>query len=215
VVTIRVLMVDDHRLFAEAMAHTVTRVGMTVVGIATSANEARAEARETRPDMVLVDVGLPDQDGVELGKEILEELPNTKVVALTARDDGESVRDAFRAGFHGYLTKNIDPGRFTRALESVFDGNVVFPDGAATRSAHGNARRSAADLLADQLTTRELDVLRLLVEGASSREIADRLAISHNTVRTHVQGILTKLQVHSRLEAAAFAVRNDLLDLRS
>lgn len=206
---------DDHLLFAEAIGQTLSAMGMTLVAISTNADDAMSAVREHRPDLVLMDVGLPGQDGIELGRVILEEAPDVKVVALTALEDGKAVQDALRSGFHGYLTKNCEPGKFRRALESVADGQVVFPHYLAKQGGTGDGEASDAELLARQLTPREIEVLQLLAEGAASRDIADRLAVSPNTVRTHVQGILTKLQVHSRLEAAAFAVRHALVTVRS
>jgi two-component system, NarL family, nitrate/nitrite response regulator NarL len=208
-------MVDDHRLFAEAIGQALESAGMTLVGIARNAADGLTEAHAERPDLVLVDIGLPDQDGIELGREILDDLPETKVVALTALEEPQTVREALDAGFHGYLTKNTEPRHFQRALEIVIDGDVVFPDRLSSRTAWPTAKDADWQLLAEQLTAREIEVLQLLAEGASSSEIAERLAVSPNTVRTHVQGVLTKLQVHSRLEAAAFAVRHDLVKLRT
>jgi len=208
------VIVDDHLLFAEAIGQTLSSMGMALVDIATSASQGLHAVREQRPDLVLVDVGLPDQDGISLGRAILDEAPDTKVVALTALEDDATMQDALRSGFAGYLTKNSEPAKFRRALESVSDGQVVFQHrvGRAGTSGEGATQ---AELLARQLTPREIEVLQLLAEGAASREIAERLAVTPNTVRTHVQGILTKLQVHSRLEAAAFAVRHDLVRVRS
>jgi two-component system, NarL family, nitrate/nitrite response regulator NarL len=208
-------MVDDHRLFAEAISLSLEQAGMTVVGVATNAADGLTGAHAERPDLVLVDIGLPDQNGIELGTRILVELPETKVVALTALEEPQTVRRALDAGFHGYLSKNTDPRRFRRALETVIDGDLVFPERVGGRSSWPTAKDADSQLLADQLTAREIEVLQLLAEGASSGEIATRLSVSPNTVRTHVQGILTKLQVHSRLEAAAFAVRHDLVRPRT
>jgi two-component system nitrate/nitrite response regulator NarL len=124
------------------------------------------------------------------------------------------MQEALRSGFAGYLTKNSEPEQFKRALERVADGQVVFQH--RLRAAPGgDPEASGADLLAKQLTAREVEVLQLLAEGASSTEISGQLSVSPNTVRTHVQGILTKLQVHSRLEAAAFAVRHGLVKMRT
>jgi DNA-binding NarL/FixJ family response regulator len=190
---------------------TVTEMGMSVLGVYTTADGGLAGAREHRPDMVLLDLGLPDRSGLELGKDILEELPETKVVAVTALEDEGSVQDAFKAGFHGYLTKQTEAERFKHVLRSVEDGQSVFPQRQIVRS----RERSGAELLADQLTAREVEVLQLLAEGATSAQIAEQLDVSPNTVRTHVQGILSKLQVHSRLEAAAFAVRHGLVKPRT
>jgi NarL family two-component system response regulator LiaR len=186
-------------------------MGMVVAGICASAADGLAAAREHRPDMVLLDLGLPDRPGLELGRDILEELPETKVVALTALEDEKSVQDALKIGFHGYLTKQTEAERFRNALRSIRDGQLVFPQ----RQVGRNRERTSDQLLSEQLTTREVEVLQLLAEGATSAEIAERLLISPNTVRTHVQGILSKLQVHSRLEAAAFAVRHDLVTVRT
>ncbi len=186
-------------------------MGMSVLGVYTTAVGGLAGAREHRPDMVLLDLGLPDGSGLELGRDILEELPETKVVAVTALEDEGSVQDAFKAGFHGYLTKQTEAERFEHVLRSIEDGQSVFPQ----RQNGRNRERSGAELLADQLTTREVEVLQLLAEGATSAQMAEKLDVSPNTVRTHVQGILSKLQVHSRLEAAAFAVRHGLVKPRT
>jgi two-component system nitrate/nitrite response regulator NarL len=209
------LIVDDHLLFAEAIGQTLAGMGMTLVGIATTAEQALPAVREHRPDLVLMDVGLPDQDGIALGRAILSEVPDTKVVVLTGLEDEQTLRDALRSGFHGYLTKNTEPEKFKRALQSVADGQVVFQHRLGRAIATGEGEASDAELLARQLTSREVEVLQLLAEGASSTEISQSLAVSPNTVRTHVQGILTKLQVHSRLEAAAFAVRHGVVKMRS
>ena len=208
------MIVDDHLLFAEAIGQTLTGMGMTLVDIATSADQVLPAVREHRPDLVLMDVGLPDQHGIALGRAILSEAPGTKIVVLTALEDEETLQDALRSGFHGYLTKNTEPEKFKRALESVADGQVVFQHRLG-RAVAGDAEVSDAQLLARQLTSREVEVLQLLAEGASSKEISEGLSVSPNTVRTHVQGILTKLQVHSRLEAAAFAVRHELVKIPS
>jgi two-component system nitrate/nitrite response regulator NarL len=206
--------VDDHLLFAEAIGQTLAGMGM-IVDVATDAERALSAVREQHPDIVLMDVGLPDENGISLGRAILSEAPDTKVVVLTALEDEETLQDALRSGFHGYLTKNSEPEKFKRALESVADGQVVFQHGLGRAIPPGDGGSSDAEFLARQLTSRELEVLQLLAEGASSKEISERIAISPNTVRTHVQGILTKLQVHSRLEAAAFAVRHALVNVPS
>ena len=132
--------------------------------------------------------------------------------AVTALDDPQAVKEAMRSGFRGYVTKDVRVQRFVDAVRAALAGQVVIPKQLA-RAVGG--RRSAAErhaeLLSQQLTRREREVLELLVHGASGREIAERLSISVNTVRTHVQSTLTKLQVHSRLEAATFAVRYGLV----
>jgi two-component system nitrate/nitrite response regulator NarL len=212
---VKTLIVDDHRLFAEAIQLTLARLGLDVLPVATTAAEALDAAREHRPDLVLVDIGLPDRSGISLGGQILQELPGTKVVALTALEDATLVREALRMGFAGYVTKDTQADMFARSLRSVLDGQVVVPASVSRAVVGTGAMSSNGHLLGSQLTRRELEVLRMLVDGTSSKEMAERLGVSPNTVRTHVQGILAKLQVHSRLEAAAFAIRHDLVRARS
>jgi DNA-binding NarL/FixJ family response regulator len=185
---------------------------MTVVGIATTGAESRELVNDLRPDLILVDIGLPDESGLVAGRRILEEHPEAKVVALTALLSPATVREAVRLGFHGYITKDTPVSRFASSLRAVLDGQVVFPRRLA--SALGRPRDDGFDLLAAQLTARELEVLGLMAEGLSGTDIARKLGISTNTVRTHIQSILTKLQVHSRLEAVAFALRRGLVRLR-
>jgi NarL family two-component system response regulator LiaR len=184
-----------------------------VVAVATTGAEGRELMRGQRPDLILIDIGLPDESGLVAGRRILEEYPDAKVVALTALLSPATVREAVRIGFHGYITKDTPVARFASSLRAIMDGQVVFPRRLA--SALGRSREDdGSELLAAQLTARELEVLGLMAEGISGTDIARRLGISTNTVRTHIQSILTKLQVHSRLEAVAFALRRGLVRLR-
>jgi two-component system nitrate/nitrite response regulator NarL len=132
-------------------------------------------------------------------------------VVLTALDDHPTVLRAIQAGFHGYLTKGTPVSSFMSAIRSVLDGQQVFPNVSRNGRSRGGAERDAR-MLAEQLTAREREVLSLLVQGVSGNRLSKRLGVSPNTVRTHVQSILTKLQVHSRLEAATFAVRHGVTD---
>jgi two-component system nitrate/nitrite response regulator NarL len=204
---VRVLVVDDHALFTDAIVPLLQRMEMDVLDVVRSGEEAIAVARRSRPDLVMIDLGLPDIGGISVGRRILDELPETILVALTGRSDAEAVREAREAGFHGYLTKNIPLQRFSEALSAALRGEALLfhrPNEYPPIVANGD--RDAA-LLAAQLTPREREVLELLVEGSNNAAIAHRLSVSANTVRTHVQSILTKLGVRSRLQAAAFAVR--------
>lgn len=207
---LRVLIVDDHQLFAEAVQITLEDFGIEVEGIATTAAEGLRSARELRPDVVLLDIGLPDRSGLAVGKILIDELPDTKVVVVTALDDARTVEEARRIGFSGYLTKDTPIAQFARSLQTAIDGTVVI---SRPRRTPQDDQDEEAVLLARQLTPRELEVLSLLVEGMSSKDIARTLSISTNTVRTHIENILTKLQVRSRLEAVAFAVRHRIVSI--
>jgi DNA-binding NarL/FixJ family response regulator len=204
----RVLIVDDHALFSEALGPLLAQNGMEVLGIAGSGAEALEAVRLHHPDVVLVDLGLPDMPGLELGREIIDEKPGTKVLAVTGLDHARVAREVLRAGFHGFLTKDTPLPQFIKSVKAVLEGKVInLPRREAATPTLGDEEQRDAALLAGQLTPRELEVLEILVRGGSNAEIAKELGLSPNTVRTHVQSILTKLQVRSRLEAAAFAVR--------
>jgi two-component system nitrate/nitrite response regulator NarL len=210
----RVLIIDDHKLFGEAIRSALSSDGlqMEVLPVATSAREGLAAARAERPDLVLVDLGLPDEHGVELGRKILEECQGATVLAVTALADPRLLREVMKAGFHGFITKDTPMTRFVDSIKSAMSGHLVVPHRLAAKAAGARSQEEQeASLLSEQLTARERDVLAMLVEGSRSEEIAQRLSISPNTVRTHIQNILTKLQVHSRLEAAAFAVKHGVV----
>lgn len=209
---VRIVIVDDHLLFAEAIRPTLESLGMSVVAVAATGAEGLEEVSRHQPDLVLVDIGLPDESGLAAGRRILEAYPEAKVVVLTALLSPGTVREAVRIGFHGYLTKDVPVSRFASSLRAVVDGQVVFP----RRLASAIARPSGEDgleLLSEHLTAREREVLGMLAEGLGGPDIARKLGITTNTVRTHIQGILTKLQVHSRLEAVAFAHRRGIVRL--
>ncbi len=199
-------------LFAEAIKVALEDLGMSVVGIASTGAEAIASVERTEPDVILMDIGLPDQTGLAAGRAILERWPDAKIVALTALNDRAAVDEALRIGFRGYLTKDTPVAQFVNSIRLVVDGHLVLPQRLSPVGRASTLEDEVA-LLSDQLSRREREVLALLVEGADGPTVASRLGISRNTVRTHVQSILTKLQVHSRLEAATFAVRHRLVEL--
>jgi len=217
---IRVLIVDDHVLFAEAVQMALRDQGMRNVRIVSDPTSVLSIVADPddRLDVVLMDLGLPGESGLALGARIVREYPRVKVLAVTALSDQRLLREAMRAGFSGFLTKDTQVSRLVSSIRTVAEGEVVIPHklarGVASATYRGRSGDASLDeeaaLLASQLTERECDVLQLLSEGAASATIADRLGISRNTVRTHVQSVLGKLGVHSRLEAAAFAVRHGL-----
>ena len=207
------IIIDDHALFAEALVHMLRAEGIDVTAIVARGGFAPETVLTHQPDVVLIDLDLPDESGIAVGQKVLVAAPQTKVIALAEVDDARAMKEAMRLGFHGYMTKETSAGELIDGVRAVLGGQVVMPhrltaQAMGARSVH---EREVA-LMAEQLTPREIDVLSLLVDGAAGDTIARRLAISPNTVRTHVHSILTKLQVHSRLEAVTFAVRYGIVD---
>jgi len=209
---VRVLIVDDHSLFIDAIRPIVEDLGGSEVAVATSGAAAIDLARANAPDLALVDIGLPDRSGLSVAAEILSMFPDATVVALTGLEDVSLAREAAKIGLKGYLSKDVSLDQFRSSLRNILRGGSVqlFPGVGSARARSDAAPKNTARMLSSHLTKRELEVLRLLVQGDSGGDIADALGISKNTVRTHIQSILTKLQVHSRLEAVAFATRNGI-----
>ena len=198
-------------LFADAISRALQRQGLDVIGVMTNGADALNAVRRDQPDAVLIDIGLPDQSGLVVGSQILKERPSVVVVAVTALEDGRLVKEAARAGFHGLLSKASNLPQFVSAVRAILDGAIVFPK-RGTRDGGAASPDLETTLLAQQLTSREREVLALLSRGATSQRISDALDIAPNTVRTHVQNILSKLQVHTRLEAVAFALRHGVVN---
>jgi DNA-binding NarL/FixJ family response regulator len=209
----RVLIVDDHQLFSESIRSVLEEEGIEVIGTEVDPENAFHEVMRTNPDLVLVDLRLPGGDGISLGRRILKQCAGTRVLMVSALDQ-VPVTSLVQEGFQGYLTKDVGLRDFVTCVQAALHGEVIV----RRRPVSGNARHPSANgdngqLFARHLTNREREVLALLVEGASGAQIAARLSVSPNTVRSHIQNILTKLQVRSRLEAAAFAVRHELVDV--
>jgi DNA-binding NarL/FixJ family response regulator len=212
---IRVLFVEDHQLLAEALSAMLDREpDMEVVGIAGSVAESKVMARE-RVDVVLMDFRLPDGTGAEATRAIKARWPVARVVMLTALKDDETVLESIQAGADGYLTKDRAADDVVQAVRAAYAGETLLPRSVimeiarrvAAAKERGDDRR-----VVEPLTPRELEVLRALTDGLSTPEICERLFIAPNTLRTHVQNIMGKLRVHSKLEAVAFALRNRLVE---
>jgi two-component system nitrate/nitrite response regulator NarL len=207
----RVLIVDDHPLFVDALRPTLRRLGATEILVAHTGADGLAVARRGGIDVAMVDLGLPDRSGMSVGREIADLYPHIPVVAVTAVDDPAVARHAIEIGFAAFLPKDLTLDRFEQAFARALRGDRINAHGTSVPPGRRDERRPIAP--GSDVTPRELEVLRLLVEGYAGPAIATRLGISRNTVRTHIQSILTKLQVHSRLEAAAFAVEHGLVRL--
>jgi DNA-binding NarL/FixJ family response regulator len=212
---IRVLFVEDHRLLADSLSALLRREpDIAVVGIAGSVAEAKELARN-RLDVVLMDYQLPDGTGAEATRAIKARWPAARVIMVTALTDDETVLESIQAGADGYLTKDRAAEEVVLAVRAAFAGETLLPRSVIAEIARRVAlskERTDERLMIEPLTPRELEVLRALSEGLSTPEICERLFIAPNTLRTHVQNIMGKLRVHSKLEAVAFALRYRLVD---
>jgi DNA-binding NarL/FixJ family response regulator len=204
---IRVMVVDDHPLVRSAVAKAIAGDGMVVVAEASTAEDALVLALQVAPDILLLDIALPGMSGVELVRELAPRLPDTRIVMLTMSAADRDVAEAMRYGASGYLTKDLSPEALARSLRASLAGELVMPRRLAARLLTRVMRRGgpvepAGELSLDRLTTRERDILRLLADGLSDRDIATALTISSRTVESHVSSILRKLDVRNRAEAA-------------
>ena len=204
----RVLLVDDHALVRSAIRQALQAPDIDVVGEASSAEEAIQMASMLRPDLLLLDIDLPGLSGIEAVRELAPRLPETKIVMLTVSTDRRNLLSAVRHGAFGYLTKDLSGDALLRAVRGIRRGDLPMSRvHAATVVEHlSRAARSASgsdgDGMAALLSVREHEVLRLLAEGMTDREIAGALAISPRTVESHVSSVLRKLEVRNRAEAA-------------
>jgi DNA-binding NarL/FixJ family response regulator len=208
---LKVLIVNENTLVSQAM-RAVLESHDFEVSLCAYTPQVRGEQPGTgasgRPDVALVDIRVPDSGGIEAGRRIIRDHPLAKVLALTAQEDAGVFAAASQAGFHGWVLKDGSVSQLVGSIRGVLEGRVALPPRGTQRPGklQSPAERDAA-LLAQHLTRREREVLSLLVEGESSQSISHSLSLSPHTVRTHIQNILTKLGVHSRFEAASFAVR--------
>jgi two-component system NarL family response regulator len=216
---IRVVICDDHSLFRRGLAMVLeNEPGIVVVGEAEDGEAAVSTAEELAPDVVLMDVRMPKRSGIEATRAIAELVPTTKILMLTVSDEEEDLYEAVKAGAAGYLLKEISIEEVADAIRSVVSGqSLITPSMASKLLAEFSSLSKAAEqrqsLPTPRLTGRELEVLKLVAQGMSNREIASELFISENTVKNHVRNILEKLHLHSRMEAVMYAVREKILDL--
>lgn len=208
--TIRILLVDDHALFRGGIRMLLSRQPeFEIVGEASDGLEGVKRARQLNPDIVLLDLHMPGVSGLEAVKLLTEELPGTRVVMLTVSEDASDLFDCLRAGACGYLLKNTDVDAFVQALLRVHDGDsVVSPamTGKLVRGVKSLGTNAASPL--DALTPREREILGHLARGSANKEIARALDLAESTVKIHVQAILRKLGLQSRVQAAVFAVEH-------
>lgn len=216
---IRVLLVDDQRLMRDGMRTLLSlEPDLEVAGEAGNGLEGVQKALAVRPDVVLMDIRMPGMNGVEATREIRRALPETRVLVLTTFDDDELVMDCLLEGAAGYLTKDLPAEEIAESIRKVCSGGVVMPPPIAAKVVAELARRNAAvhtppkeeQAMLAQLTDREQEVLRLLGQGYSNREIGEALFITEGTAKNHVSNVIEKLGLRDRTQAALWAVRHGL-----
>ena len=215
---IRVIVVDDQELFRRGLIMLLSvEDGIDVVGEASDGVAATELAATAVPDVVLMDVRMPKRSGIEACITIKDAAPSAKILMLTVSEEEADLYEAVKNGASGYLLKDASIDEVAQAVALVADGQSLISPSMATKLLDEFKQMSVIgrrqDVAAPRLTERELEVLRLVARGLNNRDIAKDLFISENTVKNHVRNILEKLQLHSRMEAVMYAVREKLLDL--
>jgi DNA-binding NarL/FixJ family response regulator len=209
------MIVDDHPMWREGVCRDLAAAGYDVVAATGEGRQAIRIAAAARPDVVVLDLQLPDVSGVEVINGLLQAVPGVRVLMLSASGEQQSVLDAVKAGATGYLLKSAGLSEFLDAVGRTAAGDTVFTPGLAGLVL-GEFRRLAVEPVAGgapKLTERETEVLRLVAKGLSYRQIAERLVLSHRTVQNHVQNTLGKLQLHNRVELTRYALQAGLAPL--
>lgn len=214
---IRILIVDDHTLFRSGIKLVLQRhEGFEVVGEAGDGLEGIKRAKQLKPDVVLLDLHMPGTSGLEALRVLAEDVPETQVVMLTVSEDAEDLLETLRAGARGYLLKNIDTEFLLEYIRRAAQGESVMSPQIAHKLADSlrappKESAAAADVSPGKLSPREREIIVMLAHGASNKEIARVLNLSESTIKIHVQGILRKLNIAKRVQAAVYAVAHGLI----
>ncbi|MBN1314463.1 MAG: response regulator transcription factor [Anaerolineales bacterium] len=213
---LQILLVDDHLLFRKGVEAVLdTRPDMEIVGQGSNGLEAIDLARQTKPDIILMDIAMEKCNGLEATRRIRQEMPDMKIIMVTVSEEDRDLFEAIKAGAQGYVIKDLKVHQLFGVIESVARGEASFSGAIAVKILE-EFRRPKEDAVLDgnlvePLSSREIEVLELIVEGLPNREIADRLFISESTVKGHLRNILDKLHLQNRIQAAVYAVRQGLV----
>jgi len=210
-----ILIADDHALFRDSLRSLLEAHGLTVLGEARNGREAVELARTLKPDVVLMDLSMPEMDGLAATRLISADQPEVKVVVLTASDEDAKLFEAIKSGAQGYLLKNLESSEFFTLLEGINRGEPALTPALARKLLQEFAKPAGQSQHhdPDALTDRELEVLELLVQGiTSNRKLAQQLGVSENTVKFHVRNILDKLHLHNRAQVVSYAIRNRIVE---
>jgi len=212
----RLMLVDDHPMWIEALGEDLTEEGFEIVAVAKNGTECLQRARATRPDVVVMDLQIPAPDGATCTERLVHEFPEIQVLVISASGEREDVLRAMKSGARGYLVKSASKAELIEGVRRTAAGDAVFTPGLAGLVL-GEFRRMvnvahSHDDDGPVLTTREVEVLRQVAKGLAYREIAEALFVSHRTVQNHVQNVLRKLQLHNRVELTLYAIDQGIHD---
>jgi len=211
---IRIVVADDHAIVRRGIAALLEgRPDIEVVGEAADGIEAVEQVDRLRPDVVLMDLVMPRMDGIEAIRRIAERYPGTRILVLTSFASDDKLFPALKAGALGYLLKDSGPEDLVQAIRQVYRGESSLHPAVARKVLRELAHHSGHPETAERLTDRESEVLRLLAQGMSTREIAERLVITEATARTHISNVLGKLHLSSRTQAALYAIKEGIVSL--
>jgi NarL family two-component system response regulator LiaR len=211
---IRILIADDHQLVRQGlMALLSVKPGIEVIGQAADGGEAVELAQSLEPDIILLDLLMPNKDGIEATREIKAEDPDARILIITSFAEDENVYRAIKAGALGYLLKDSSPQELIQAIHDVCEGRLSLHPNIAIKLIDEINRPVEGQPTEDPLSEREVEVLKLVAKGRSNQEIAEELVVSERTVGAHVSNILSKLHLANRTQAALFALRTGLTDL--
>lgn len=212
---IKVMVADDHSLVRQGIKKVLElEPTIRVIGETTNGKDTISLAKKLQPDIILMDINMPQINGIEATKIIKKEMPHIKVLVLTIHDDEEYVYETVRSGASGYLLKDVDPGKLVESILRIYEGkSIIHHSVAAKLMQEFNRLSNPAKDAAVDLTSREQDVLKLIAQGCSNKEIASKLFISEKTVKNHVYNIFRKIDVSDRTQAALYAVRNNMVKL--
>ena len=204
-----VMVVDDHPIWRDAVARDLAEDGFAVVATADGVAAARRRAGVVQPDVVVMDMRLPDGNGAQATAEVLAVSPSSRILVLSASDERDDVLEAVKAGATGYLVKSASKTELAQAVRATAEGRAVFTPGLAGLVL-GEYRRIARNPGTPTLTERETEILRYVAKGLTAKQIAGRLSLSHRTVENHVQATFRKLQLANRVELTRYAIEHGL-----
>jgi len=217
--TIRIFLVDDHQLVRDGIKSLLMSSNeIKILGEASTGKECFARVAIEPPDILILDISLPDTNGIEITKRITAEYPQTKVLILSMYTDEDFIFNAVKAGARGYLPKNTSREELLSAIHAIYEGEEFFADSISRIMLKSYVRKAKEEDMASQggpipLTTREIEILKLFAEGYINKEISDKLDISIRTVETHKNHIMKKLELKSTVELIKYVIKNKIVEI--